>query len=221
MPQVFRPSADTWLRATVVIVFFAVFGGGLFATGLARSSYATRQGWPINQTVPFSHKHHAGDLGIDCRYCHVDVERGPDAGIPPTYTCMTCHSQVWTGAPMLAPVRDSLASGQPLVWTRVANLPGYVYFDHHIHIARGVACVECHGRMDEMPLAYRAHALEMRFCLGCHRDPAPHLRPPDQVTRMDWSGWDQVPAHRAYGAAAMARFHIDPAKLTDCGLCHR
>ncbi|HZZ70317.1 MAG TPA: cytochrome c3 family protein [Phenylobacterium sp.] len=221
MAQIFRPSADTWLRATVVLVFVVVFGGGLFATGLARSSYATRQGWPIDQTVPFSHKHHAGDLGIDCRYCHVDVERGPKAAIPPTYTCMTCHSQVWTGAPMLAPVRDSLANDRPLIWTRVAKLPGYVYFDHQIHIDRGVPCVECHGRMDKMPLAYRAHALEMRFCLGCHRDPAPHLKPPDQVTRMDWSGWDKVPAHRGYGQAAMARFHIEPAKLTDCGLCHR
>jgi len=221
MSQIFRPSADIWLRATVVIVFLAILGGGFFATGLARSSYATQQGWPIDQTVPFSHKHHAGELGIDCRYCHVDVERGPVAGIPPTYTCMTCHSQLWTGAPMLGPVRDSLASGQPLVWTRVAKLPGYVYFDHHIHVARGVPCVECHGRVDEMPLAYRGHALEMRFCLACHRDPAPHLKPPDEVTRMDWAGWDAIAAHRAYGAAAMKRFHIQPAKLTDCGICHR
>ncbi|HLK25448.1 MAG TPA: cytochrome c3 family protein [Caulobacteraceae bacterium] len=221
MAQIFKPSADVWLRAAALVVFLAIVFGGVFGTGLARSSYATRQGWPIDQTVPFSHKHHAGDLGIDCRYCHVDVERGPVAGIPPTYTCMTCHSQLWTGAPMLAPVRDSLASGQPLVWTRVAKLPQYVYFDHQIHIARGVPCVECHGRMDEMPLAYRAHALEMRFCLDCHRDPAPHLRPPDQVTRMDWSDWDKVPAHRSYGQAAMKADHIQPAKLTDCGLCHR
>lgn len=221
MAQIFRPSADTWLRATALIVFLAVLGGGLFATGLARSSYSTRQGWPIDQTVPFSHKHHAGDLGIDCRYCHVDAERGPRAGIPATYTCMTCHSQVWTGAPMLAPVRDSLASGKPLAWTRVARLPGYVYFDHQIHVERGVPCVECHGRMDQMPLAYRAHALEMRFCLGCHRDPAPRLKPPDQVTRMDWSDWNAVPAHRTYGAQALRRYRIDPKQLTDCGICHR
>ena len=221
MAQIFRPSADIWLRLTVVLVFLAVFAGGFFATGLARSSYATGQGWPINQTVPFSHKHHVGELGIDCRYCHVDVERGPKAGIPPTYTCMTCHSQLWTGAPMLAPVRDSLASGQPLVWTRVSKLPGYVYFDHQIHISRGVPCVECHGRVDQMALTYRGHALEMRFCLTCHRNPAPHLKPPDQVTRMDWSDWDALPAHRLYGPAAMQRFHIDPAKLTNCGVCHR
>lgn len=221
MTQIFRPSADIWLRLTVLLVFIAVFGGGLFATGIARSSYNTRQGWPVDQTVPFSHKHHAGDLGIDCRYCHVDVEQGRFAEIPPTYTCMTCHSQLWTGAPMLAPVRESLASGKPLVWTRVAHLPGYVYFDHQVHVARGVPCVECHGRMDRMPLAYRAHALEMRFCLGCHRDPAPHLKPPELVTKMDWSGWDAVPEHRLYGAAAAKAFHIDPVKLTDCGICHR
>jgi hypothetical protein len=219
--QIFRPSADIWLRVAVLFVVFVVFGGGLFATGLARSNYATRQAWPIDQTVPFSHKHHVGDLGIDCRFCHMDVEKGEHAQIPPTYTCMTCHSQLWTGAPMLAPVRDSLASGQPLVWRRVAQLPQYVYFDHQIHIQRGVPCVECHGRMDQMPLAYRGQALEMKFCLGCHRDPAPHLKPPDQVTRMDWTGWNDIPEHRLYGAAAMKAFHIDPIKLTDCGLCHR
>jgi DNA-directed RNA polymerase subunit RPC12/RpoP len=221
MTQIFRPSADVWLRLTVLIVLASVLGGGLLATGLARSSYTTREGWPINQQVPFSHKHHAGELGIDCRYCHVDVERGPDAGLPATYICMSCHSQVWTGAPMLAPVRDSLASGRPLVWTRIARLPGYVYFDHQIHVARGVACVECHGRMDEMPLTYRAHALEMLFCIDCHRDPAPRLRPPDQVTRMDWSAWDADPANRGYGQAALRAYHIQPAKLTDCGICHR
>ncbi len=134
---------------------------------------------------------------------------------------MTRHSHLWTGAQVLAPERLSFAQDRPLGGRRVSARPGYVYVDHHIHIARGVPCVECHGRMDEMPLAYRAHALEMRFCLGCHRDPAPHLKPPDEVTRMDWSDWDQTPAHRAYGAQAMQRFHIDPAKLTDCGLCHR
>jgi len=219
MAQIFTPAADTWLRATVALVFVAVLGGGLFATGLARSSYATREGWPRDQTVPFSHKHHAGELGIDCRFCHAGVERGAQAGLPATYVCMTCHSQLWTGAPMLAPVRESLASGQPLVWRRVSALPQYVYFNHQIHIARGVPCVECHGRMDEMPLAYRAQALQMRFCLSCHRDPAPHLRPPAEVTRMDWSGWEA--AHPFYGAAALKAYHIQPAKLTDCSLCHR
>jgi hypothetical protein len=221
MPQIFKPSADTWLRLTLLLVFAGVVGGGLFGTGFARSSYLTRRGWPVEQPVPFSHKHHAGDLGIDCRYCHADVERGRYAGLPASHVCMTCHSQLWTGAPMLAPVRASFATNTPIPWKRVSALPGYVYFDHHIHIARGVPCVQCHGRMDEMPLAWRAKPFQMRFCIDCHRDPAPHLRPPDQVTRMDWSGWDKVPAHRAFGEQAMKRFHIQPARLTDCSTCHR
>lgn len=221
MAQIFSPSADTWLRATVVVVVAIIFVGGLFASGLARSSYTTRAGWPVEQPVPFSHQHHAGELGIDCRYCHSDVENGRFAGIPAGHVCMTCHSQLWTGAPALAPVRQSFASGKPLVWRRVAALPEYVYFDHHIHVARGVPCVECHGRVDEMPLTYRAKALQMRFCLDCHRDPAPRLRPSQEVTRMDWSAWDNDPAHRAFGAHAMAAMHIQPSKLTDCSVCHR
>jgi hypothetical protein len=221
MPQIFKPSADTWLRLTFLLVFVLVCGGGLMATGFARSSYLTRVGWPVDQPVPFSHKHHAGDLGIDCRYCHADVERGRYAGLPGTHVCMTCHSQLWTGAPMLAPVRASLAKDTPIAWKRVSALPGYVYFDHHIHISRGVPCVECHGRIDKMPLTWRAKPFQMRFCIDCHRNPAPRLRPVDQVTRMDWSGWDKVPAHRDFGERAMKRFHIQPAKLTDCDVCHR
>lgn len=221
MPQIFKPSADTWLRLAVLLIFVGIFAGGLIGTGFARSSYLTRSFWPVDQPVPFSHKHHVGELGLDCRYCHSDVETGRYAGLPATHVCMTCHSQLWTGAPVLAQVRNSLASGQPVAWRRVSALPAYVYFDHHIHIARGVACVECHGRVDEMPLTWRAKPFQMRFCIGCHRDPAPRLRPPDQVTRMDWSGWDKVPAHRAYGRQAMQAFHIQPAKLTDCDTCHR
>ncbi|MFL5295786.1 MAG: cytochrome c3 family protein, partial [Phenylobacterium sp.] len=178
-------------------------------------------GWPVEQPVPFSHAHHAGELGIDCRYCHADVERGRYAGLPASYVCMSCHSQLWTGAPMLAPERASFAQDRPLPWKRVSALPGYVYFDHHIHISRGVACVECHGRIDKMPLTWRAHPFQMRFCIECHRDPAPHLRPPEQVTRMDWSGWDKLPGRRTYGEQAMRAFHIQPARLTDCSVCHR
>lgn len=221
MSQIFTPSADTWLRAIVIGVLLAGLGGGLFATGLARSSYETGEGWPKEQPVPFSHQHHAGQLGIDCRYCHSDVENGRFAGLPPTHTCMTCHSQLWTGADELAPVRASLASDEPIVWRRVTALPDYVYFDHSIHIDRGVPCVECHGRVDEMARTYRGEALQMRFCLDCHRDPAPHLKPPSQVTRMDWSGWAKVPAHKGYGQLAASRFDIDPVAITDCGVCHR
>jgi hypothetical protein len=221
MPQIFTPTADTWLRALAAVAAVGVVGLSLFGAGFARSDWLTREGYPQTQPVPFSHKHHVGDLGIDCRYCHSDVEVGRYAGLPSSHVCMTCHSQLWTGAAVLAPERASFAEGRPVAWTRVAALPEYVYFDHHIHISRGVPCVECHGRIDRMPLTWRAKALEMRFCLDCHRNPAPRLRPPDQVTRMDWTGWREDPANRDYGRRAMARFHIQPAKLTDCNICHR
>jgi hypothetical protein len=221
MPQIFKPSADTWLRLSIAGLLVGAIAVATSGVGLARSTYLTRAGWPVDQPVPFSHKHHVGDLGLDCRYCHSSVEEGRYAGLPPARTCMTCHSQIWTGAPVLAPERQSFAQGKPLVWRRVSALPQYVYFDHHIHIARGVACVECHGRIDQMALTYRAKAFQMRCCLDCHRNPAPHLRPPDQVTRMDWTDWDKDPVHAGYGARAMRAFGVDPAKLTDCNICHR
>jgi hypothetical protein len=135
---------------------------------------------------------------------------------------MTCHSQIWTNAAMLAPVRRSLAENRPLVWHRVARLPDYVYFNHSIHVARGVPCATCHGRIDRMPLTVQAQPFQMQWCLDCHRNPAPRLRPPDQVTRMDWSDWDRHPErHAGFGAAVMKAHHIDPSKLTDCDVCHR
>jgi hypothetical protein len=221
MPQIFTATADTWLRAGVLVVFLVMFGGGLLLGGFVNSSYLTRAGWSIGQPVPFSHKHHVGELGLDCRYCHTTVETSANAGFPPTSTCMTCHSRIWTGAAMLAPVRASLASGRPLAWNRVAKVPDYVFFNHAIHVNRGVPCVACHGRVDEMPLMRQAHAFQMRFCLDCHRDPAPALRPPAQVTRMDWRGWAAMPAHRGYGVRVVRALHIDASKLTNCSLCHR
>jgi hypothetical protein len=198
----------------------ALVGLFLVLGGYVSAGYQTRVGWVREQPVPFSHKHHVGDDGIDCRYCHTSVETSARAGLPATHICMTCHSQLWTGAPMLAPVRQSLASGRPLEWRRVAQLPDYVYFNHSIHISRGVPCVECHGRVDRMPLMARAKPFTMQFCLSCHRDPAPHLRPASQVTRMDWSGYTNR-EQRAFAAAAMRRHRIDPAKLDNCELCHR
>lgn len=186
----------------------------------AESSYATQVGMVQSQLVPFSHKHHVGDDGIDCRYCHTSVEAGPHAGLPPTHTCMTCHSQIWTGADPLEPVRQSLQSGSPIRWRRVAQLPDYVYFNHSIHLNRGVACVECHGRIDQMPLTWRAKPFQMEFCLDCHRDPAPHLRPRELVTRMEPLGWSEK-QKRSYGRRVMARHRIDPKLLDNCGLCHR
>jgi hypothetical protein len=220
MAQIFSPAADTWLRVFTVVLAGSVVGGTLFASGLARSSYETRKGWFVDQPVPFSHQHHVGDLGLDCRFCHAEVEKSWNAGFPATHTCMTCHSQIWTGAPILAPVRDSLAQDKPIVWRRVSGLPDYVYFNHQIHVGRGVACVECHGRIDKMPMTYRGEAFKMRFCLDCHRHPESRLKPLDQVTRMDWSGWTAKDQKR-FGAAAMRAYHLNPGRMTDCSLCHR
>jgi hypothetical protein len=170
--------------------------------------------------VPFSHKHHVADDGIDCRFCHAGAETGARAGLPPTHTCMTCHSQLWNGADVLAPVRASLAKDRPIHWRRVARLPDYAQFNHSVHVTRGIACVECHGRIDRMPLTARAKPFEMRFCLECHRDPAAHIGPPDQVTRMAPRGWD-VAEQRRYGEAAVRVHHIDPVRLANCETCHR
>ncbi|MBE7204467.1 MAG: cytochrome c3 family protein, partial [Parafilimonas terrae] len=160
MAQIFRPSADTWLRLWVLAAVVLVAGGLVAAGGYAFSGYATRVGWVRDQPVPFSHAHHVGGLGIDCRYCHLTVETSAHAGLPPTHVCMTCHSQEWTRAPVLEPVRRSWATGQPLRWQRVAKLPDYVYFNHSIHVARGVPCTTCHGRVDRMPLMARAKPFE-------------------------------------------------------------
>lgn len=218
MAQIFSPAADTWLRLVLLLIVAAAVVLLLAAAGYVRSDYVTAAGWVVGQPVPFSHQHHVSGLGIDCRYCHDSVEVSSEAGYPPTHTCMTCHSQIWTGAPVLEPVRQSLARGVPLHWNRVAKLPDYVFFRHDIHIHAGVGCVTCHGRIDRMPLTWRAERFEMQWCLDCHRDPAPNLRPLDRITDMDW----QPPAdRRALGAALMKERGIDASKLTSCYTCHR
>jgi hypothetical protein len=219
MAQIFSPAADTWIRLFLVGVVSLAVGGVVFAMGLARSDWVTGANiHPMAQPVPFSHKHHAGQLGIDCRYCHTSVALGPRAGLPPTHTCMTCHSQIWTGAPMLEPVRASLAHNKSLHWHRVAVLPDYVFFRHDIHIAKGVGCVECHGRVDQMALAYRAVPLTMQFCLDCHRNPGPRLRPADQITNMTWkpNGDRAALAHKL-----LAQYGIRTGEITHCFVCHR
>ena len=221
MPQIFTATADTRLRALMLLVGAGVVGLVLFIGGYLDSSYATLVGWTQAQPVPFSHRHHAGELGIDCRYCHTTAETSAEAGLPPTETCMTCHSQLWTGAPVLEPVRQSMASGEPIRWNRVASVADYVFFNHAIHVDRGVPCVECHGRIDRMPLTWRAEEFQMSWCLECHRDPGPRLRPPEMVTRMDWSGWGDEPWHALYGAQAIERYGIEPDRLDSCDICHR
>jgi hypothetical protein len=176
-------------------------------------------GDPVPQVIPFSHKHHVGDDGIDCRYCHTSVGNSAFAGIPPLSTCMTCHSQLFTTAPVLAPLRTAFAGGQRLSWNRVYDLPNFVYFDHSIHIAKGVGCSSCHGRVDQMPLTERQAPLSMQWCLGCHRAPENYLRPPGQIFNMGWRpGADQ----RQLGARLRRFYHLHSTRLlTSCSTCHR
>jgi hypothetical protein len=220
MTQIFSPAADTWIRLFLVGAVAATTGAVIFAVAYARTDWVTGVGiTPATQPVPFSHKHHAGELGIDCRYCHTAVADSARAGLPPTHTCMTCHSQIWTGAPMLAPVRASLAGGRGMVWRRVAKLPEYVTFRHDVHIAKGVGCSECHGRVDRMALTYRAKALTMQFCLDCHRDPAPHLRPREEITNLAWA---PPPGEKAaLGHRLMEAYGIRAGELDYCSVCHR
>ena len=175
-------------------------------------------GTPVEQVVPFSHKHHVGDDGIDCRYCHTSVETSAFAGIPPTHTCMTCHSQLFTQEPVLAPVVQSLRSGEPIRWKRIHDLPDFVYFNHGIHVAKGVGCEECHGRVDRMPLTWRVAPLTMQWCLDCHRNPEMHVRPVEHVFDM---GWKPSEDQRTLGRRLVAAYHIHTSTLTDCSTCHR
>jgi hypothetical protein len=216
VPQVFHRSANTIARASIVGVLLVVAGLLAFLYIYVRSDYYTRAHAPIVQPVPFSHQHHVGGLGIDCRYCHTSVEYSSFAGVPPTQTCMNCHSQIWTQAPVLQPVRDSWQSGKPIVWTRVNNLPDFVYFNHSIHVQKGIGCETCHGRIDEMPLTQQAVSLHMEWCLDCHRDPAKYIRPLDQVFTM---GWQPPQGQAVLGPQLVKQYHVQ--SLTSCSTCHR
>ena len=177
MAQLFHRSTNSLARISILGgLFVAVSVGGLLAQ-LQRSTYVTRQGEAIVQNPPFSHQHHVGGLGIDCRYCHTSVETSNFAGIPPTRTCMNCHAQIWTNAPMLEPVRESFRTGKNLQWIRVHDLPDFVYFDHSIHVNKGIGCRSCHGSVDNMPLMWEENSLQMEWCLDCHRNPAKFIRP--------------------------------------------
>jgi hypothetical protein len=215
--------AQIFQQRTVLGIKLALIAAAVAITTVTMWMYDYNRG-PITvdeapqQPVPFSHKHHVGDDGIDCRYCHQSVERGRFAGLPSTQVCMTCHSQIFSDARVLEPVRKSARTGERLAWARVYSLPGFAYFDHSIHVAKGVGCVECHGRVDRMPLTRRAAPLEMQWCLECHRNPAPHLRPPERV-------FDMTPTNqlRIADRAALVRdaHMLSERRRTDCSTCHR
>ncbi len=187
MPQVFHKSANAVARISFIAfpVMFAITGVSLAV--FYRSSYATGVNEILEQPIPFSHLHHVGQLGIDCRYCHTTVETSSFANIPPTKTCMNCHQQMWVGADLLGPVRESYAKNEPIHWKKVHNLPEYAYFNHSIHVSKGVGCYSCHGQVDQMPLMFQSKSLLMEWCLKCHRNPENNLRPKEEITSMTWT----------------------------------
>lgn len=216
MPQLFPRSSNTLAKASLAGLVLAIGALGWVVTGLNLSSYSTRIQEVREQPVPFSHKHHVGGLGIDCRYCHTTVEKTAFAGMPPTETCITCHKQIWSDSPMLEPVRASFRTDQSLEWTRVYDLPGFVYFNHSIHIKKGIGCQTCHGRVDLMPLLFKVNSLHMGWCLDCHRNPEKFVRPREAVFQMDYQ---PPPNQLELGKKLVAEYRIQ--KLEDCYTCHR
>ena len=221
MAQVFHPVMNTVAKASIFGAVFIVAFVTWAAAEWYVSPYFTQVNVPREQPVQFSHEHHVSGLGIDCRYCHSSVEESSFAGIPSTKTCMSCHSQIWTSAPMLEPIRASWRTGQPVRWTRVHDLPDYAYFDHSIHVAKGIGCVSCHGDVQNMALTFKTATLHMTWCLDCHRAPEKNLRPREEVFNMDWhppigTTQDQLGRElvREYGIR-------DPVTLSNCSVCHR
>jgi NAD-dependent SIR2 family protein deacetylase len=216
MPQIFRRSANTLSKLSLAGGLIAAGGLILLAMILGRSSYVTRAQEFVEQPVQFSHLHHVGDDGIDCRYCHTSVETSAFAGIPPTKTCMNCHSQIWSTAPILEPVRASFRDDKPMKWIRVHDLPDFAYFNHSIHIKKGMGCETCHGRIDRMPLTLQQNTLQMQWCLDCHRNPENYVRPRSEVFTM---GYVPSEPQSVIGPRLVKEYGI--RGNTSCSTCHR
>ncbi len=216
MPQFFPRAANSIIRLSLLLVVAGLGVTMWVGWMIVRSPYETMQDVPRQQPVPFSHKHHVGGLGIDCRYCHTSVERSSFANVPPTKVCMNCHSQMWAVAPVLEPVRQSYRTGRSLEWIRVDDLPGYVYFNHAIHVHKGVGCETCHGRVDQMPLTWQSAPLTMGWCLNCHRHPEKYVRPREAVFDMTYT---EPADQKRLGAKLVREYHIQ--RLTSCSTCHR
>ena len=219
MAQIFHRSANFLARFSLL---GTVVLGGLALTGVlvvARSPYITNQRVSRDQPIQFSHKHHVGDEGIDCRYCHTSVESSAYAGIPPTKTCMNCHSVLFNNIGYLEPIRESYRTDQSIQWVKVHRLADYVYFNHSIHINKGIGCSSCHGPINQMPLVFQASPLTMSWCLDCHRNPQANLRPKDQIFNMDWKApADQEEVGQKLAAEYKLRTMVE---LTSCSTCHR
>ena len=216
MKQIFSPKDNTLQRVSILAAVLTVVGLLTFAFFLVRSSFYTKVGVSVEQPVPFSHKHHVEGLGMDCRFCHTSVEKSSFAGIPPTATCMKCHNIIWKESPALEPVRESWRTGKPLNWWRVHDLPDHVYFNHSIHVAKGVSCLQCHGQVNEMPLMRKKNTLQMNWCLECHRHPETRLTPKDEVFNMHWKKPENIQA------VQHELFMKNKVKtVQNCSACHR
>jgi hypothetical protein len=218
MAQIFHPSTNTLSKVSIFGTLFILVGALWLMAEINRSPYVTQTTVVREQPVQFSHEHHVTGLGLDCRYCHTSVENSSFAGLPSTETCMTCHSQIWTNAELLEPVRQSFQSGKPIQWTRVHDLPDFVYFNHSIHVNKGVGCESCHGRVDKMPLMWQANSLQMEWCLNCHRSPEQAIRPRDHVFTM---GYSPEESQSTLGAKLVKEYKVNVRQLTNCSICHR
>ena len=222
MAQLFPRGSNAFARISIVVVLIVVGAGVTILLNTNRLKYTTDVEVAKEQPVPFSHKHHVTGVGIDCRYCHTSVEESSFANIPPIETCMTCHSQIWTESPLLEPIRESYRTGNPIEWVRIHDLPDFVYFNHSIHIYKGVGCQTCHGRVDQMPLMWKVNTLNMEWCLECHRAPEKFVRPREEVFNMQWKPTDDhghTVSQVALGTRLVRDYDINPS--TDCSTCHR
>ncbi len=244
MPQIFPKALNPIARALILGFPLLAGSAGIGLAAFYRSSYATGVGETPSQPVAFSHAHHVGQLGIDCRYCHTSVETAGFANVPPSKTCMNCHQQIWQGADLLEPVRQSYKEDKPILWNRVYNVPHYAYFNHSIHVAKGVGCVSCHGQIDQMNLTTQNSTLLMEWCINCHREPEKNLRPKTEVTSMTYSpakggvwkpedfphgrsanplvGQERPTSQKELGRLLKDEYKVrDPVTLTNCSMCHR
>lgn len=241
MAQVFKRHHNTVARSLVVGGLLAIVGLALGGSAITRSAWWTKVGEPPDQPVPFSHKHHYEELGIDCRYCHWQVTQSAHAGVPSTQVCMTCHSQIWTNSPLLEPVRDSYNNDKPLVWYKVNNLPEFVYFDHSAHVNKGISCANCHQGIEKMHLTHKSQAFSMQWCLECHRNPEKYIRPKEEVFNMYYQtprtqeemkamldkygipyDPNNIPRNQLeLGKLLVKHYNIHTEQLSDCSICHR
>ncbi|MCB0360040.1 MAG: cytochrome c3 family protein [Bdellovibrionales bacterium] len=218
MAQVFSHRADRILRTVLVVLVLMFVGCWPLRRLVLYATYSTEVGLNVKQPIQFSHQHHVGAVGIDCRYCHYSVEKSSSAGMPSSEVCMQCHSHIWNSSPMLAPVRSAFRTGRPIVWNKVHTLADYAYFNHQIHVAKGVGCETCHGRVDQMPVISKVRTFYMEDCLACHRNPAPNLRPRSEIYTMGWKPNEDQPEKQE---ELLEAYHIETYHLQDCVTCHR